>query len=90
MKKTIIYVFINIVYGLFLYVIFMCSGFLLGYASNQNHLTETWVLFIIFALFHLLTWIGWLFYKKDLPIKLQLVVITIILFLWAILAINGL
>lgn len=87
MKKTIIYLTVNIVYGLLLYVIFMISGFLLGYASNQNHLMETWVLFIIFALFHLLTWMAWTFHKKDLPIKTKIVVIITILFLWSILAI---
>ena len=37
-----------------LFIVYYISGFLLGYASNGNHVLASWLLFAAFVLFHII------------------------------------
>lgn len=79
-------ILINILVGVILYSAFLIACFMLGYASNANHINEIWLLFIFFVISHLVMDFVFLFYKKKLTSINLIITSSIIIIIWVVLA----
>lgn len=83
MNKVVKHTTFNAVLGIVLYFTFYITAFLLGYASSDQYVTNTLILFTVFVLIHILVLLP--FHKKliknELPIQLGVTILT-----WIILA----
>lgn len=86
MKKYVIFFVVNALLFVALQTGFILTAFLLGLASSDKYVTQQWILYFAFCLFHLLVFFFIPYFNKTLSRKDFLFGALLIAFAWLVTA----